>query len=169
MDWYVLFVKTGKEEIVKSWLDLQFSSESMYCIVPKRKLREKREGKYHHVLRTIFPGYVFTRLDMDIHKYKSLLKIPGIIKVLNNGTYYSKVDESEISVILRLLGEGEVIDYSKIYTEGSKIFIKDGPLYGMEGVIKRVDKHKSRARVLLKLLGEERYIDVGIELLYKLN
>ncbi|ALB45643.1 antiterminator LoaP [Clostridium beijerinckii] len=170
MDWYVIFVKTGKEDVVKDWLNIQFDSKALYTLIPKRKLMEKRKGKFYHVLKKLFPGYIFINTNMDLNKYTTIMKIPDIIKILNNGTsYYSKVNDSEMHIILNLVKESTIIDYSKIYTENSKIFVKSGPLYGMEGIIKRIDKHKSRARILLNFMGENKFIDVGIELIEKLD
>ncbi|MBM7616193.1 transcription termination/antitermination NusG family protein [Alkaliphilus hydrothermalis] len=41
MEWYVLFVESGKEEIVKNWLNFYFDKQSLHALIPKRKLVEK--------------------------------------------------------------------------------------------------------------------------------
>ncbi|MFG0216967.1 KOW motif-containing protein [Brevibacillus porteri] len=47
----------------------------------------------------------------------------------------------------------------------SKITVKKGPLAGKEGIIKKVDRRKKRAKIVIDFLGDERMIDVGIEIL----
>ncbi|MCX7923139.1 MAG: KOW motif-containing protein [Clostridia bacterium] len=37
--------------------------------------------------------------------------------------------------------------------KNSKVLVKDGPLYGMEGIIKKVNKHTNRAKIQLNFMG----------------
>jgi len=70
---------------------------------------------------------------------------------------------------MKLIGNDGIIDYSKVYIENSRVSVKFGPLLGMEGAIKRIDKRKGRATIILNFLGEPRLVDVGIEILEKLE
>ncbi len=168
MEWYVTFVETGKEEEVQKWLDHYFDKETQRNMVPKRRLIEKKGGKPYPVIKKLFPGYVFICTDMDLEKYKIIKSIPNLIRFLSTGAYYSPIDYSEMSVILRLVGD-DIIGYSKVFAENSKILVKEGCLYGMEGIIKKVDKHKNRAKIQLDFMGEQRIVDVGVEIVYKLD
>ena len=168
MKWYVTFVETGKEEGVQKWIDYYFDKETQRNMVPKKRLIEKKGGKPYSVIKKLFPGYVFICIDMDLEKYKILKNIPNLIRFLNTGAYYSPIDDSEMSVILRLVGD-DIIGYSRIFDENSKILVKEGCLYGMEGIIKKVDKHKNRAKIQLNFMGEPQMVDVGVEIIYKLD
>ncbi|MCX7746941.1 MAG: antiterminator LoaP [Clostridia bacterium] len=169
MEWYALFVESGKEEEVQKWLDFHFDKETLCSLIPKRCLREKKRGISYRVCKKLFPGYVFIQTDMDFNKYKVIKKIPGLIRVLNTGTYYSQINPDEMSLILRLLGDNAVIDLSRIFVLNSKILVKDGPLYGMEGLIKKLNKHTNRAKVQLNFMNEPRMVDLGIEILHKVD
>jgi transcriptional antiterminator NusG len=168
MEWYVTFVETGKEEVVQKWLDHYFDQKTQRNMVPKRRLIEKKDGKSYPVIKKLFPGYVFICTDMNPEKYRIIKNIPNIIRFLSTGAYYSSIDDSEMSVILRLVGD-DIIGCSKILVDNSKILVKEGCLYGMEGIIKKVDKHKNRAKIQLDFMGEPRTVDVGVEIIYKLD
>lgn len=168
MDWYALFVKTGREEIIQTWLNFYFKKSDLHCVVPKRKLSERKKGKVYQVVKKMFPGYVLIYTEMNTHSYKKIINIPNLIKILNYNTYYSCIEQKEIQPILDLIGNGEVIDYSKIYFENSKVFVKSGPLHGMEGIIKKVDKRKNRAKIQIDFMGTQKMIDLGIEVLKNL-
>jgi transcriptional antiterminator NusG len=58
--------------------------------------------------------------------YGTLTAMPDFIRILGNGTCYSKIDEQEISPILRLLDGHEVLEYSGIYVENSTVVVKTG-------------------------------------------
>ena len=55
MNWYALFVETGREVLIQKWIDFFFNIEQCHSIVPKRKLTEKRQGKYRKVIKKCFP------------------------------------------------------------------------------------------------------------------
>ncbi|MFJ6208610.1 antiterminator LoaP [Lysinibacillus sp. NPDC092081] len=177
MEWYVLFVENGKEEIVKRYIQLHFDEHSIYPIVPKRKVPEKKAGIVYPVLKKIFPGYVLIKTNMNGLIFRKIREIPRCYRLVNSGlyyskekgTYYSKIDEKEVELLLRLLENGEIIEYSKIHFENSDFFVKSGPLKEMEFIIKKIDKRKNRAKIILNLLGTEQTIDVGIEITSEFN
>jgi transcriptional antiterminator NusG len=170
MDWYSLFVITGEEENVAKWLQFLFSREQLTTLIPKRKLVERRQGKNERVLRKMFPGYVLINTRMDNRVYYSLKKIPNLIRIVNCGEEkYTKISQKEINCICRLLGDGDVLDYSNIYFENSRVIVKSGPLKGMEGMIKSVDKRKNRVKIRIPFMGLEKEIDVGIEIIEEVN
>ena len=169
MEWYAIFVTTGKEEYVADWLQIMSPESIGTTLIPKRKLIERRQGKSKQVLKKMFPGYVLVNIDMDFRVYYILKKIPNLVRILNSGDYYSRIDPEEMVGIHRLLGDGDVIDYSKVYFMNSKVVVKSGPLEGMEGLIKKVDQRKLRAKIEVRFMGEPKEIDVGIEILNQVD
>ncbi|SMO91457.1 antiterminator LoaP [Melghirimyces algeriensis] len=184
MGWYALFVETGKEDLVRTMIDKHFD-KSIQVIVPKRKLQERKQGRIYEVYKTLFPGYLFVNTLMNVETYHDLKQIPRCYRLLNkynhrdsyggdwednrknpHKTYlFSKIDDEEMALILQLIGNEETIDYSTLYVENAKVTVCDGPLKGKEGIIKKVDKRKKRARILLEFMGNEKELDVGIKLL----
>lgn len=165
MDWYSLFVVTGKEEYVSEWLKIYFPEMELTTLIPKRKLIERRQGKKYAVLKKLFPGYVLVNMEMDLTKYYMLKKISGLVRILNSGKYYTKIPVEEMNRILCLLGSDDVIDLSKVYFENSKVIVQSGPLAGMEGLIRAVDKRKMRVKIRIPFNGLSKEFDVGIEVL----
>lgn len=169
MDWYVLFVQTGKEEMVQKSLRYLFDEATLSPFVPKRLLPERRNGKTEYITKALFPGYVFINATMDNSFYFRLKNIPGYYRVLSAGTHFSKVTAAEMAPITRLMGNKETIDISNIYLVNSRVVVKSGPLQGLEGLIRKVDSRRKRAKILLKVAGEPKIIDVGIEIIMKIN
>ncbi|SDD51794.1 transcriptional antiterminator NusG [Paenibacillus sp. CF095] len=191
MDWYVLFVETGKEDVVRSFISKNFDKAEIRAIVPKRKLIERRLGQPYEVCKTMFPGYVLVNAQMNTKIYYELKRIPSCYRLLNRchssihnneqrsvicnpgetlETYtFSKIEEIEMRLILQLIGESEIIDCSALYIENAKVRVSSGPLKGKEGIIKKIDKRKRRARIALNFMGHEKLLDVGIILLEKLS
>ncbi|TGV09413.1 antiterminator LoaP [Mesorhizobium sp. M00.F.Ca.ET.186.01.1.1] len=191
MNWYAFYVKTGYEHSVKNWLNKSFDKETLYSMVPQRIVPEKKNGEIMRVEKDLFPGYIFVKTDMNFSKYYFIRSHSKIIRMLNylnkidlmydrsasprksrdlvenreEALCFKKIPEEEITIILRLLNHDEQIDFSQVYTQDSKVYVESGPLKGMEGIVKKVDKHKRRVKVLVSLMGDERMIDLGIELI----
>ncbi|MFF0826326.1 antiterminator LoaP [Brevibacillus sp. NPDC003359] len=178
MSWYALFVETGKEDMVRNMI-LKFINESaIRAIVPKRKLQERKQGRTNEIYKTMFPGYVFVNTKMNEEIYYDLKRLPKYNRLLirdkprdqSNKNFhevfrFSEIDEEEMTLILQLIGNEELIDYSTLYVENAKVIVCAGPLKGKEGLIKKIDKRKKRARIVLNILGNEVLLDVGIEVL----
>jgi transcriptional antiterminator NusG len=195
MGWYALYVETGSEDIVQKYLKLLFCQKDLYSCVPKRLVPEKRSGKFYSVVKTLFPGYLLIHTKMTPSLYYELKKIPRCYRVLRNSSFeldkiyrrpqrriglpfgeegstdahyddfFSEIDEEEIRQILNLINDECIIGYSNVIVENSKVYVRSGPLYGMEGIINKIDKRKRRAQIALDFFGGERLIEVGIEVL----
>ena len=55
MKWYALFVETGQEERLKQLINTVYPDEDIKILIPKRKLKERRQGKTHEVVKKLFP------------------------------------------------------------------------------------------------------------------
>lgn len=190
MHWYALFVEAGKEELVQTLINKYIDEPTVRTLVPKRKLCEKRKGEFFHIDKPLFPGYVLIHTQMNNAIYYKLKKIPKYYRLLNmyknnetnkqinkrevhdteqkhlEPTYlFSEISDNEMSLVLQLLGDEQVIDYSRVYFINSKVIVQSGPLKGKEAIIKKVNKQKKRVKILLNFMGNEIAMDVGIELL----
>lgn len=162
--WYALFVKTGEENRVKERLDYRFGG-SPAVMIPKKIIKERKEGKWFRRVRNLFPGYIFIHGVLDEHSYKQLQHVPGLYKLLCTDREPVQIPEREIEVFSHLFDDQDTIQESDIFMEGDKITIISGPLTSLQGRILKVNRRKGRARVLLDFLGEERVIDLGVNII----
>lgn len=170
MEWYTLFVKTGDEDIVQQYLSYRFDKSECHAVIPKSKLTEKRKGKYYEVTKPLFPGYILINATMNNNLYYVIKQIPKVYRILHQSEeYYTRIDDEEMKPILKLIDENSVIDYSKIFIENSRVYVNAGPLKGLEGLIRKVDKRKGRARISLDFLGSPREIDLGVHILSRVE
>lgn len=162
--WYAVFVKTGEENRVKERLDYRFGGNPA-VMIPKKIIKERKDGKWYKRVRNLFPGYIFIHGVLDEHNYKELLHVPGLYKLLCIDREPVQIPKREIEVFSHLFDNEDTIRESDIYMEGDKITIISGPLTSLQGRILKVNRRKGRARVLLDFLGEERIIDLGVNII----
>ncbi len=163
VNWYAVFVATGEEDKVKARINFRMQGR-LRAIVPKRRLKERKDGKWEDKIRTLFPGYILLSGLISDDIYDLVRDIPGVIRFLRDKDGPLQIHKSEIEVISRLTCDCEIIGYSRVYVTGEKVMVIDGPLYGMEGSIKSIDKRKGRVKVLLNLMNEQRLVELSVAL-----
>jgi transcriptional antiterminator NusG len=167
MNWYALFVKTGEEELTRKYLETILPHADMKILIPKRKLKERRRGQIVECIRTLLPGYVLIKADMDNDLYYQLKSIPGLLRILKDEKEPVPIPEHEIAVILALTTNSDVIEFSEIYKKGDRIKVCKGPMVGLEGIIDSYDHRKKRLKIRLEILGQVKKVDIGAELVHK--
>jgi len=161
--WYVLFVATGNEDKVKERIHFRLEDE-IKALVPKRRMRERKDGKWEDKIRTLFPGYVLLKGEMSNKKYNLIKDIPGVFRLLMDGGGPQEISEHEIEIISRLTANNEIIERSSVYIQGGEVMVIDGPLLGLEGYIQSIDKRKGRVKVIFNLMGEPRAVELSVEM-----
>ena len=137
----------------------------MRIAVPKRKLRERRFGRWSNVIRPLFPGYVLINGDMNTDNYYRLKRIPGLLKLMKTDIMPHPINYWEMEIINKLICNDETIGYSNVLKKNGRVVVVDGPLMSMEGRIVGVNYRKGRAKVNLKFMGEPRVVELGINML----
>ncbi|MFB0846523.1 antiterminator LoaP [Paenibacillus oleatilyticus] len=163
VEWYAIFVETGKEEIVQKYLRLRFG-ESLISLVPKRVVTEKRNGRFYQVTKKLFPGYVFLHINLNNEVYFKVSSLPNVYRILKSKGSCISIKQEEMIPLLRLLNGKEIIEISQIEVNPN-VKIVSGPLRGLEGLIKKINMHTRRVKIAVIFDGHERLIDLGIELL----
>lgn len=163
--WYALFVESGEEDHVKERLQYKLSNTSLRVLVPKRKMRERKNGKWDYKIRTLFPGYVLLNGSLGVDEYYDMKGTPGIIKLLKDKNGPLEIRENEINIIGKLINDNDIIEISNVFVKNGNVIVTDGPLLGMEGLIEAIDKRKGRVKVRLDFIGEQRLVELSVNML----
>ena len=172
--WYVIQVFTGTEEKTaescRSVIGVQDKDEDAVlrkCFIPYVIRKRRYCGEWHEEKKILFPGYVFLVSDNPGELFLRLKKVPGLTKLLGTGDEIVPLSAEEEELLKKLGGEGQVVEGSIGILEQDKILITEGPLQGMEGFIKKIDRHKRTAWLEVELMGRKIETQVGLEVVEK--
>ncbi|GAV14216.1 antiterminator LoaP [Paenibacillus sp. chi10] len=177
MNWYVLFVFSGKEDLVKWLIQKELGIYDIRCCVPKRQVPEKKNGSFYSRIKPMFPGYVFIRTKLDTSLYYKIKAMPNVVRLLNytnkkdlqissdHAYTFQFIPNSEMERVLRILNDNETLEFTKVLVRRKKTIVLSGPLKGMDSKIIKIDKRKNRAKLEIDILGGTKTIDIGIELI----
>lgn len=165
--WYVVQVRTGDELKISSRLKLEVRTDGEDIFVPLFERRKCIRGEWTRVTTPLFPGYIFFQTDDVADMYRRLKKIDAFTRILMTGDVYTPISSDEERFIETLTGDDHIVETSVGVIEGDQIIIKRGPLYGLEGSIIKINRHKRIAIIRAEFMGGPREIKVGLEIIDK--
>ena len=76
--WYVIQVRTGKEEEIRFQCEKLIEKEILEkCFIPHYEQMKRYQGKWHKEQRILFPGYVFRVSDAKERLPFALKRVTG--------------------------------------------------------------------------------------------
>lgn len=162
--WYVIQVMSGEErrtlELCKALIDQPSDCE---LFLPEIEAMKRYHGEWHKEKRIMFPGYLFVVTDYLEQLILTLNKIPKLTKVLGCERTPVPLKEEEIELLQRVMNHDHVVEVSEGFLEGDQLVVMAGPMKGMEGMVKRIDRHKRLAWFEVELFGRLVEAVMGIE------
>ena len=171
---YVLWVKTGREEIALKQIKNSFGEE----VVPLELLVEtffRTQGKVIKLTKLAFPGYIFLTSEIENDEFifrarECACQSLSILKPLRYiGTFRAAMWEDERAAIDYLWQDKNCIETSTGFFEGDHVVVMNGPLKGRESIIKEIHPRKRQAIVEIEMMGRLISITIGLEIIEKLS
>jgi transcriptional antiterminator NusG len=170
--WYVIWVETGKEHKVRTLLERRIPADTYERIViPEKICRKKIKGEWHDVQTRLFPGYIFVVTE-DITAFagefaEAFNDVPEFTKLLGTDDEICPVYPDEEAILERLAGKDETVGMSTGIIENDKVRILEGPLVGLEGTVKKINRHKRTAVLQMEFFDRVMHAEVGLEITEK--
>jgi transcriptional antiterminator RfaH len=161
--WYAIQTKLNRErDVEKRLMNLHLE-----VFLPRMQARRRIGRKFHWIKVPLFPGYVFTQLDMAVSG-RVARYAPGVKDFLTFGSQVAEVGEDIIEA-LRDRCPGGVAHIDPVTAKpGDTVRINEGPFSGLEAVFERTLKSSERVAVLLEILGRQTRIVLASETIAKI-
>lgn len=130
----------------------------VYCPMIRRRVRHAR--RVSEVLRPLFPGYVFTQIDMDLQRWRPILSTYGVRALVRCGDQLSFVDSGFVESLKAREVQGAIVKPPQPYKPGQQIRMSGGPFDGLVATIIEMDE-KDRLLVLMELLNQSVKVKVS--------
>ena len=141
--WYVLRVRSQAERLVQ----VSLHHKQFEVLNPTYQALSIRKDRRKVITRPIFNGYMFIRALLNTEFHLEILKTPGVVEILRSSSGPTPVPDDQVENI-RLL-EKHVGDcfYGTDFEVGDSVFVKEGPLTGLQGVIDKLDRKQLHIHV----------------------
>ena len=174
MQWYAVFVATGKERIAAEEIEKKLicsQSDIQYQLMLFQLLVFERHSGGRTVKREkiMFPGYLFINTDDIEQLYRLVSGNKNIIRFLKTDNYFTPVAENEMDRLLSLSDENSVIGLSEIFIENETVRVFKGPLINYTGKVYKIDRRKKRVKVAFEVNGNTTFMNLPVTILEKVN
>ena len=167
--WYVMQVQTGKEEqMAERCRDMIMKpDEEIFVMYGERMF--KKLGSWEMRTTPLFRSYVFISTD-DIEDFRiRTYKLPNSVRILKSGDEMWPIHEDEKEFLAAIGGDEHIVRMSEGYAFGDKLSVMRGPMAGMEGRLRRIDRHNRTATLFVRVAGRKLEVKVGLEVVAKLT
>ena len=110
------------------------------------------------IQRPIFPGYVFTHLDLRDRNH--LFSVPGVVRMLSFNGAAAPIDDEEIEAVQLCLERGANPQPHPFLEVGERVKVISGALAGLEGVVAR---HRNQLRIVVSIALINQAVAVEID------
>ena len=161
--WYVVWTSTGSER--KSQETLKDLVNRVF--IPRKIVNIKVKGEWTSVEKPLFPGYLFVDTENVEELVVNLRQKEDFNQVLSTDKKYFPLYEKDAVLAEKMYNENGVFDISEGYINGDKVIVTSGPLCGLEGYIKKINRHKRLAYLEFDMFEQKMNIALGLEILDK--
>lgn len=168
-NWYAVQVRTGKEQDTADLCRKIVANEILTeSFIPRYERMKRYQGAWHKEQLPMFPGYIFLVTERVEELFYKLKSVPELTKLLGDGSEFIPIRDEEKSLLQRLGDEKHVTEMSMGYLAGDQVVILSGPMKGLEGKIKKIDRHKRMAVIGVRMFGRLVDVKVGVEIMERL-
>lgn len=159
--WFALHTKARHEKRI----DSELQKKGIETFLPVRKVTHRWSDRLKRIEESIFPGYLFVRIHLKDRL--QVLRTRGSVRLVGFDSYPTPVPEKELQHLRRFIEQEITVDPYPYLSMGSRVYIRSGPLKGIEGFIVRKDRH-TRLVISLDLLLQSISVEVDGALVEKI-
>jgi transcriptional antiterminator RfaH len=158
-DWYVVRTKTLAELSAA----LHLNNQGFEAYVPRYRKQRRHARKVDTVLRPLFPGYLFVKIDRDFQQWRSINGTVGVISLVQFGSELVPIDEVIIANLKAREDETGMVSLATPgLQKGDSVLVNEGPFAEYTGLLEETDD-KKRAILLLDLMGRKVRVTAPLE------
>lgn len=158
--WYVVYCRPFKEWQVAAILEDRLGLQ-IYIPAVKRRFRSKIQWT------PFFPRYLFVAVDLQQGQLSRINGVPNVLRVLAFDGVPQSVPAAVVDGIRHQVDAFNAIGGlpEHGFYPGQTVWIKQGPLRGMEAAFLGPMKPSERVQVLLEFMGQLREVELDVDAL----
>lgn len=156
-----VFCKTGCE--IETVSQLTENIQAADFVVPRKTIRRRTENGMIEDTEILFPGYLFFQTTSDV-PLMPIKQNRNVLKVLTPDKNDWRLSGSDAMFVKWIFDHNGMFGLSEAHFIGDRIHIIAGPLQGMDGMIKKINRRFRTCQVCVNFNGFEFHIWLGYKL-----
>ncbi len=173
-EWFVIHTLSGRENRVRDTIERESSLKDdgfpVYeAFIATEKVSEVKQGKKRTIIRKLFPGYIWVRMDLYDAETRKLNEdawyfirnIQGIIGFVGSNDKPVPLSEHEVADVMNIADGEDVATRPKIeYEIGEVVRIKDGAFENCEGNVEEIDQERGKLKLMVSIFGRSTPVEL---------
>lgn len=153
--WFALRVRSRFERVAS----IHLRDRGFEEFTPSYTTQSRWSDRNKQVVRFLFPGYVFCRMNLGDRRLA--LTAPGVVDILGFGAGGPEpIPEEEILRVRKMVDSGLPVMPWPFLKAGQMVLVEQGPLSGVEGILERF---KGKDRLVISVTLLQRSVSAEIE------
>lgn len=159
--WYALYTRSRHEK----WVDGELRKKGIETFLPLRKVTRHWSDRKKKIEEPIFSGYLFVRFPL--RDRLEILKTQGSVHLVGFNSSPAPIPDRELDALRRFVEVSIPMNPYPYLAVGDRVYVRSGPLKGVEGFIVRKN-NQARLVISLDLLFQSVSVEVDEALVEKI-
>ena len=156
--WFAVWTRNQYEPRVSE----QLRRKCFEVFLPTVRMPSRRRDRRIILDQPLFPGYLFLRFAPSRMGYLAVASTEGVVRVLGDAwEELQPVPDDQVDAVRRLVTRAEDARAVPWLHLGDRVRILDGPLAGLEGLVR--DRRRGRATFVVNVDLLQRSVGVEVE------
>ncbi len=154
--WFAIHTRSRHEKKVEA----QLAERHIEVFLPLRREVHRWRDRFQKVDVPMFSGYVFAQFSPETQERLTVLKTPGVVRIVGFGQRDAAVPGEQIAALRRVTESGVMLERNRYLRSGQRVKIISGTLAGVEGVLVRV-KNQDRLVISVKQVRQSVALEIS--------
>jgi transcription elongation factor/antiterminator RfaH len=146
--WYAVHTQPNRELRANN----QLENQGFEVFLPKRLKTIRHARRLTNLAAPFFPRYLFIRLDLTQHRWRSVNGTFGVASLVMQGEMPRPVPRGVVETMTASVDEKGFLCLEQNLRVGAQVRLAAGPFAEKLGILDRLDD-SGRVRVLLEIMG----------------
>jgi len=153
--------RTVRDAIFNIIEEMGLQEQITEVIVPTEDVIEVKDGKKKVSERSLYSGYVFAKIDLNIEVQHLIQSIPKVSGFIGEGNTPTPLSEHDINVILDRINNRAAPKPKVFFDNGEMVRIIDGPFANFTATVDEYDLEHGTLKLNVSIFGRATPVDIS--------
>ncbi|WP_457594841.1 transcription termination/antitermination protein NusG [Hydrogenimonas sp.] len=163
--WYAIQTYAGSEQSVKRAIEtmaeqLGIQDRIEEIVVPTEDVIEVKNGKKKITERSLYPGYVFAKMDLDTDRWHKIQSLPRVSRFIGEAKKPTPLSDSDVSNILDKVQNRAAPKPKISFEPGEMVRIVEGPFANFTGMVEEYDLEHGKLKLNVSIFGRSTPVEI---------
>ena len=165
LSWYAIQTYSGSEQSVKKAIEnlvqeYKIQDRVEEIVVPTEDVYEMKNGAKKISERSLYPGYVFIKVDLDTSLWHTIQSLPKVSGFIGESKRPTPLSEADITHILEKVKNRAAPKPKVSFDPGEVVRINEGPFANFTATVEGYDIEHKKLKLNVSIFGRSTPIEI---------